>query len=358
MGTVHLAGLLLGLLASLTLLAPPPLLTLLLGILTGLLLSTTQTWDTIRLLLSKLPLGTSSATTTDEHGGYAYGMDHALLNLQPPATFWLNMGLWKSVDKSDFVGACRALAQVVIDGLELKDGDRVFDFGYGCGDQLLLLLSQHPHTIVTGVTSESAQALLAASRLPPHTPTTALYIGDAVNPSSWRKPANSNIHHVPKPDQTYDAILSLDSCYHYTTRLKWLHLCHQMLKPNGRFSCTDLQLGPGYARAVQSSRISDKVMLLKLRAALYLTGAPWANFLTPPAYIGQYHSAGFTDVVVEDISANVFPGLGRFIKAHRERMGGVVGEGKWGQYEMAGRLFGWLWEEGLVRFVVVRARRG
>ncbi|KAJ3167600.1 hypothetical protein HDU88_002046 [Geranomyces variabilis] len=284
---------------------------------------------------------------------YNYGLEHELLNLRKPETLWLNMGFWR--DTEDFVTACRALADEVIRPLDIKSGACVLDCGIGCGDQDLHLLSLHSTATVTAVTYEPQQARIAAARVADAGLAGAIsvYTGDAADPSTWTR-AGSSTSIPPQPfrlaAESFDALLALDSCYHYSTRATWLATLIPALKVRARFGCTDLILGTGYATASAHTRIL-------LRAALWYAGAPWVNFHEREEYAQRLRDAGLKDVVVTVVSEHVFPRFGEFVKRHRASVGGLVDSGLWMRYEGAARLFGWLWKEQLVDFVIAHGTK-
>lgn len=181
------------------------------------------------------------------------------------------------------------------------------------------------------------------------------YVGDAVNPSTWKHIASGQPPTVDTLNPgTYDAVISLDSCYHYRTRKRWLELSASLLRRGGRLSCTDVILGDGVHRGGLSGVTMDSIF----RAVLLLTSVPFDNMVSEADYHTQLLDAGFKDVTIRDISDHVFPGLAAFIKEHRNNIGGVVDvDRKWRQYEIAARLFRWLHRKRLIRFVLTSAMR-
>ncbi|KAJ3178515.1 hypothetical protein HDU87_003590 [Geranomyces variabilis] len=222
------------------------------------------------------------------------------------------------------------------------------------------LLSLHPTATVTAVTYEPQQAHIAATRIAAAGLASAIsvYTGDAANPSTWIPARGSSTPPSttapPQPfriaAESFDALLALDSCYHYSTRATWLATLLPALKLGARFACTDLILGAGYATASAQTRIL-------LRAALWYAGAPWVNFHEREEYAQRLRDAGFKDVVVTVVSEHVFPRFGDFVKRHKASVGSIVGSGLWMRYEGAARLFSWLWKEQLVDFVVAHGTK-
>ncbi|KAI9102574.1 S-adenosyl-L-methionine-dependent methyltransferase [Phlyctochytrium arcticum] len=301
---------------------------------------------------------------------YEYGTDHRVLNRvnarrinakDSPPTMWLNMGYW--ADITDYVEACRAMARLVWEAAgPLPSHPYIFDFGYGCGDQLLFWLEQpnHPERM-DGITLEVAQAQLAHGRVMEQCRAknvrSNLYIGNAAHPSpTWRDVADS---HAPPVglEASYDLVVSLDALYHFHPRSIFLTTVSHILKPHGRFSGTDLLRGPGYPRASPWTRC-----LLKM--ALGFASVPTQNLYLAKEYAESWERAGFENVVVTDITHHVFFGLRSFVKRQQRRQQ-EAGEASvwtsdywiWVKYEWAGRLFEWLGENELVQVVGVSATR-
>lgn len=68
------------------------------GILLGLLITDTLLSDAIRALLGTLPRPPRMQNAITDVHGFQYGMDHSLLNIPRPTTLWLNMGYWEVGD--------------------------------------------------------------------------------------------------------------------------------------------------------------------------------------------------------------------------------------------------------------------
>ncbi|KAJ3042105.1 hypothetical protein HDV00_008187 [Rhizophlyctis rosea] len=260
------------------------------------------------------------------------------------------MGYWK--DTEIYEEACQALARMVSDGAPIREGDSVIDFGYGCGDQILYWLQHYNPKTITGVTNEPIQATVANARIQRAGLSNAanLFIGDAVNLASW-KPIN-NEHVIPQ-NGTFDVVLSLDSCYHYRPRTKFLSIASTLLKPQGRLSITDIILGPG---ATSSPTLLTQILF---KAGLLAVGVPLENMVEEQTYRNHIEDAGFKDVEIQDITDDVFPGLVAFIERHRRAVGAVVDvERKWRQYMVVRSALRAVCRKRLLRFVVVTATKG
>ncbi|KAJ3057366.1 hypothetical protein HK097_008461 [Rhizophlyctis rosea] len=332
---------------------PFHLLTFLFGILSSILITDSLLWDALRFLSGTLPkpeIPVQFSLPASEVGGlkYTYGLDHGLLNARLD-TLWLNMGYWR--EAKGFQEACEALARLVGDGGQIQKGDKVLDFGYGCGDQLLFWHRTYTPSLIVGVTSEPLQACVAHTRIQTANLSHQIrpFLGDAIHISNWKPLDKGSTKILSEND--YDVVLSLDSCYHYTTRVNFLRLAASKLKPNGRLSISDFLLGTGFKSASFTTRMF-------MRVALKGVGVPEENLVEEHVYNRQMEDAGFEDVEVRDITEYVFPGLAGFIGEQRRRVGGLVDvDRKWRQYEFMRRALITAYEKKLLRFVVVSAMR-
>ncbi len=105
----------------------------------------------------------------------SYSLDHAILNVSPPQTLWMNMGYWKVnhliitiiefQDTKSFPEACTALFRLLVARADIVPGFDILDVGCGCGDSTALLAELKPRTL-RGVTSHKSQSELSRQRFP------------------------------------------------------------------------------------------------------------------------------------------------------------------------------------------------
>ncbi|RUP49933.1 hypothetical protein BC936DRAFT_140951 [Jimgerdemannia flammicorona] len=239
-----------------------------------------------------------------------YGLNHALLNLHvPPQTWWFNVGLWGR-DGMTFEEACRALVNKVAEAAGVKEGGRVLDVGFGCGDSCFLLAERYG-CYVTGITNETTQHTLATSRLTTRSPThpgprPRLLLGDASNLAS-----TPNL--LPPASPLFDAILSIDSAYHYNTRWSFLASALPILRPSGSVALADVALHPVAVPTTPWRRWA-------LRAVCAMGRIPFENMVTRAEYEARMRTIGFVDVKFEVVPPEkVFGGLAEFIKRQRQK---------------------------------------
>ncbi|KAJ7783854.1 S-adenosyl-L-methionine-dependent methyltransferase [Mycena maculata] len=234
-----------------------------------------------------------------------YGEFHLSLNHLPgdkpgtaPRTEWLNMGYWKNT--TVFPEACEALALKLVEAAGCKPGGHVLDVGHGSGESLILLLT-HPAVSrpskLAGITSLEAHHRRSQARVA-HLNTAVpvdLHVGDAVHRGGPGHPLN------PSSEQ-FDTILALDCAYHFQTRRAFLQQAHNQLRPGGSVALADICFAPG---ALQTSWTRWVTAVLRLM--------PRENMVSTDEYLAEMRRIGYTDVRLEDISADVFPGFLKFL---------------------------------------------
>ncbi|KAJ5238601.1 hypothetical protein N7468_003220 [Penicillium chermesinum] len=321
-----------------------------------------------------------------------YGLDHAVLNIQlPPQTMWMNMGYWEST--SDFPEACRSLLeQVITSGLlsvtERSGPVRVVDVGCGCGDQALYLTdlrrnppgdeasasgfeavpsnqtaqprTQEPRLLDTyvGITLEPGQAALAQRRLQDkhgdllnslNGPSARVFCGDAADPTQWSAELQNFIAPLVDTAQSGNAetwLLALDTLYHFRpSRLPILKYAHDTL--HASVMAFDLIL---------ADNVSWRERVL-LQLFCWLTGAPFGNLISQEKYLRMLMAAGYDPSRIEmrDLTRHVFSGLSAYLD-RRVQEAAPFGL-KMGKFSAARMVFDWWARSGILRGVVVVARR-
>ncbi|KAJ7487666.1 S-adenosyl-L-methionine-dependent methyltransferase [Mycena galericulata] len=236
-----------------------------------------------------------------------YGEFHLSLNRLPgdqpgaaPRTEWLNMGYWKDTDI--FPEACEALALKLVKAAGCKSGGQVLDVGHGSGESLIMLLT-HPSVPrpakLTGITSLDAHHQRSKTRVARlnQTVPVSLYAGDAVY-----RPGRG-AHAFDPPSEHFDTILALDCAYHFETRWVFLQQAHEQLKPGGSVALADICFAPG---ALQTRWTRCVTAVLRLM--------PRENMVSTDEYVARMRRIGYTDVRLEDITVDVFPGFIKFIR--------------------------------------------
>ncbi|KAL4976606.1 hypothetical protein BDW66DRAFT_166393 [Aspergillus desertorum] len=336
-----------------------------------------------------------------------YGLDHAVLSVELPPTkgMWMNLGYWKNTNS--FPEACEALLDQVLIAARLLDEDRtpiafsaetdsmsegpfpheirLIDVGIGCGDQSLYLTRQCfrstevPTTAsgtreassvrplfdsYVGLTIVQSQADFARDRLSQpgstidpersfqKTPNVKVFAADAAEPASWEEELKTAVF-GPSVEQGYKStkqshtwLLALDTLYHFRPSRDEIFRCaYQDMQAS--IMAFDLLL-------------SDQATLWErfiLRMMCLLAGLPYGNFVTKEGYRKILTQAGYDRDLIEmrDISGHVFSGIAGFLRkkdAELSRYGMTVGK-----FKGPAKAFDWWAQTGVVRGVIVVARR-
>jgi hypothetical protein len=311
-----------------------------------------------------------------------YGLQQGRLHVQVPTAMWMNMGFWResAVDMT-LAEACRdLLKKILAEAGFVREGHGperrcLIDLGFGCGDQTVYLMSNEPvraydkewwdereHCVrfddYIGITKNAVQAWYASKRVEelkasrkktPHDkeqePNISLFCADAANPRSWNEQIQTTIQ-TAKANSTERWVLALDTAYHFAPS-RWPLIQYIQSDLNASFMAFDLCLSPT-ATLTQG---------LTLHFLTVIMGAPWKNFVTPQQYREKLMEAGYRseDISITDISEHVFTPLAIFLGEQDKRLK-MMGLGI-GSFKVAKRMFGWWGRSGVVRGIVVVAKR-
>lgn len=207
---------------------------------------------------------------------------------------------------------------------------QAIDVGYGTGQSLVLLLSNdsvsRPSQLV-GVTSLETHCERSKNRimkLQKQNIQVDLYSANAVCDGS-----NKSHPLRPESEVYFDSILALDCAYHFDTRRRFLAQSFEKLAPGGRIALADICFAPSALGNLKTRLITSLLRVM-----------PVANLISTEEYVQDMLQIGFVDVVLEDITEDVFPGFVKFLK----------GRG-WGWW-IFGCIFQWYTIAG-ARFVIV-----
>ncbi len=207
-------------------------------------------------------------------------------------TLYLNMGYWRQAASYD--AACEALALLLADRAGLARGDRVVDAGFGYGDQDILWARRFAVSIA-GFNVNGAQVEVARRRV------LAAGLGDEIALF-----ARSALH-TGLDDGWADRVVALESAFHFPSRARFFAEAARLLRPGGTIALADLVVADDASR-----RLVDRV---GRAVAGRFWQIPRDNLVTAATYARQLAEAGFADVLVEDVSGDVFAPFG----AHARR---------------------------------------
>lgn len=166
-----------------------------------------------------------------------------------------------------------------MDRLDINSNSRVLDVACGSGGPALYM-SQHKGCRVTGIDinaagiangNQTAEARGLSNRV-------SFQVIDASQP-------------LPFEDNTFDAITCIDAINHVYSRLEMLREWYRVLRPGGRFIFTDAVIVTG----------------MLTRSEILARSSSMGQFIfTPPGVHDRIiETAGFTDLLVEDVTATI-----------------------------------------------------
>lgn len=286
--------------------------------------------------------------------------------------------------ETDFPQACEALLNQVLQAAGLIQLDRygrgaalisnppesprsikLVDVGFGCGDQTIYLTTQlywinartgltHPlFNSYLGITIVGSQADFTRQRVSEHwmvtsnayrTPDVQLFCADAADPSTWSPELQEAI--VANRTSSCTWLLALDTLYHFKpSRQPLFDIAFSNL--HSSIMAFDLILS-------DSASLIDRLLL---RIVCRMAFTPFSNFVTKAEYEKMLVNAGYSreDITFRDVSEHVFPGVAAYMQ-RRDKELKKFGLGL-GKFKAAGRVFDWWARSGVVRGVIVVAKR-
>ncbi len=202
-------------------------------------------------------------------------------------TLYLNMGYWREAATYD--EACEALAVLLAERAGFAAGDRVVDAGFGYGDQDLLWADRY-RVSIAGFNVNGAQVEVARDR--------AERAGLAERIALFARSALA----TGLRDGWADRVVALESAFHFPDRRRFFAEAARLLRPGGTIALADLVVSGEASR-----RIVDRV---GRAVAGRFWQIPRENLIGAEVYRRQLEQAGFTDVVVENVSEHVFAPFG------------------------------------------------
>ncbi|MEU9165472.1 methyltransferase domain-containing protein [Streptomyces sp. NPDC048424] len=140
----------------------------------------------------------------------------------------LHEGYWtSSSDPASMAEASRQLTDLLVGKMAVKPGDRVLDLGCGSGAPAVRL-AQTTGAQVVGITNSAVQIEAAVRNAQ------EAGLGDQV---AFRC-ADATV--LDYEEQSFDAVLMIESIFHLPDRLGALRQVARVLKPGGRVALTDL----------------------------------------------------------------------------------------------------------------------
>lgn len=205
---------------------------------------------------------------------------------------YLNLGYWENARTID--QACEALAALVAETAAIGPDDDVVDVGFGFADQDILWTQRFAPRRITGLNVTPSQVRIARARV------ARLGLADRIALLEGSATA------MPLADASCDVVTAVECAFHFHTRERFFAEAFRVLRPGGRLVLADVIRNAPAANGVRR-RAQD----LTWRAFARTFDVPPANADRRDGYAGKLQAAGFTELRVRSIRAQVFPGWHR-----------------------------------------------
>lgn len=238
---------------------------------------------------------------------------------------WGNLGDWTSA--SNYTDAAQSLADRHARAAGLTSSTRLLDLGSGFGSQLLYWREAFEVASIHTVEPNPHARQAAQER--------CMHLEPSV---TWLQESAETLVLVPS---SYDAVICLDSAYHFPKRESLITDWYKALDTGGTLVFTDLAL-------------PDDREHSSLRRAAPLFDIPSENLTTTLLTMRILEAAGFTNIAVDDLTQPVMAGFASSWKqawqANRARP-----DGAWLRYRVTAAACRQACRSGALRYVIFRA---
>lgn len=194
---------------------------------------------------------------------------------------WLNFGYWENTLNVN--EACIALVERVLSRIN-PNSEKILDVGCGLGNQSVLIANKYQNAIIYSIDAleeHIEQSKMLVSKYPDIVDRVKFEVGDATQ--------------IKQKSNYFDAVLSIESAFHFNTRKDFLKEAYRVLKIGGKICVADCLIDqPG---------LSDS----NFTAVARKMSIPIENYYDINTYISILKETGFSDIYVEDISNYVIP---------------------------------------------------
>jgi len=210
-------------------------------------------------------------------------------------SLFINLGYWRDARTLD--EASLHLADLLAKEAGFASGDRVLDVGFGFADQDLRWAETYEGLSIDGLNITPLQVGLARERVSSSSlaDRIALHEGDALDP--------------PFAPDTFDHVVALECAFHFASRAQFFDAAHRVLRPGGRIALADFIAAPAYL-----AKRSLRHRLARLLGT-FAWQIPAQNLCGVEEYVAMLGAAGFENVRVRSIAADVFVPFERYQRA-------------------------------------------
>lgn len=221
-------------------------------------------------------------------------LDHGDSELEKLLGRNVHWGYWNDVTDAaetadDFLAASDRLSAKLIEHIAPKEGQSILDAGCGFGGTIAQINERFDGLQLTGINIDSRQIERANQ-----------YVGKLAKPVNQIRFLVGDACRLPFSDGCFDAVVAVESIFHFPSRACFFKEVHRVLKPNGRLVLSDFIVRLLYFPIVGFIRLFFKTDSDKIYGRN-------THVTAMPHYLWLARSTGFTLLADLDITRNTVP---------------------------------------------------
>lgn len=213
----------------------------------------------------------------------------SVYNLFGERTLYHNLGYWKDSPKT-LDDACDAMAGLLGGAVDMGVHDQVLDVGCGFGDQDLYFLERYAPRRIVGLDVDAFKVRTAQDRILEQglDGRIDVRVGSATS--------------LPFGTAEFDKVTALECAFHFVTRDDFFREAYRVLRPGGALALVEPIPPPGAEQSRAMDYMTRSIMAI-----------PKENMYPRATYADRLGAAGFHEVRVTSIYADVFPPFMTFL---------------------------------------------